>query len=322
MLVPALVRAPLRRLWRAALTPLRGRMRHEREDVALAIPFPFGCAEAAPKARIGVVCHIFHEDLAAEFRQALDRLPAPADLFLSTDHEAKRGAIQRAFADWQGGSVDVRVFPNRGRDIGPKFAGFANVYPNYDLVLFLHSKKSLTSSLGDDWRQLLLDTLIGSGAEARSILSLFDADPRLGIVMPQHFAPIRGLLHWDGNFGAATTLARRMGLPLRRAATLDFPSGSMFWARPDALRPLLDLQLGFDDFPAEANQVRGTPQHAVERLMLLVAEAAGYRWIKVEAVRQAEADTPLVRVTGPGSLAAVTKAHSVSLLPQHAGSAR
>ena len=68
---------------------------------------------------------------------------------------------------------------------------------------------------------------------------------------------------------------------LRADAALDFPAGSMFWARGAALRPLLDLGLSFDDFPAETGQTDGTLAHAIERLFLHSCERAGYGWLKI-----------------------------------------
>src|SRR5206468_8183486 len=62
---------------------------------------------------------------------------------------------------------------------------------------------------------------------------------------------------------------------------LDFPSGSMFWARSPALRPLLDLGLATEDFEEEAGQIDGTLAHAIEHLYFHACEHAGYDWIKV-----------------------------------------
>lgn len=282
-----MLRDPLRSVWRTVLAPIRGRMRAEEGDLAAQVPFAFAPppqSSVAPASRIAVICHVFHDDLAQEFRTTIDNLPASSDILISTDSAAKIPTIERAFAGWDKGVVDIRVLPNRGRDIAPKLVGFADAYADHDLILFLHTKKSLTSSLGNTWRTMLLGTLCGSPAIVSSVLQIFERYPDIGIVMPQHFAPIRGLLHWDGNFRAAQALARRMGIPLKRYRLVDFPSGSMFWARPAALRPLLDLNLTFDDFPAENNQVRNTIQHAVERLFLLVTEHAGYRWVKIAAL--------------------------------------
>ncbi|MDP1028791.1 rhamnan synthesis F family protein [Sphingomonas sp. KR1UV-12] len=282
-LLPRWLYNRLRSGWRTALAPIRGRIRAEERDLAAQVPFGFANAVDAPVPRVAVVCHLFHADLAGACRAAIDNLPVPATLFLSTDSAAKVPAIARAFAGWPAERIEIRVLPNRGRDIAPKLVGFADVYADHDLILFLHTKKSLTAAIGDRWRSLLFASLCGSPTIVASILQVFRQHPDIGIVLPRHLPAIRGLLHWDGNFSTARSLARRMGFGIRRHHALDFPAGSMFWARPAALRPLLDLGLTLDDFPLEEDQVRGTVQHAIERLFLLAAEHAGYRWLKVAA---------------------------------------
>ena len=62
---------------------------------------------------------------------------------------------------------------------------------------------------------------------------------------------------------------------------LDFPSGSMFWGRSAALKPLLSMNLTLDDFPPENKQIDGTLAHIIERMYFFICEAAGYRWIKI-----------------------------------------
>jgi lipopolysaccharide biosynthesis protein len=49
----------------------------------------------------------------------------------------------------------------------------------------------------------------------------------------------------------------------------------MFWARLDALRPLLDLHPDEADFEGEAGQLAGTMAHAIERFMTLVVNQSG-----------------------------------------------
>ena len=72
-----------------------------------------------------------------------------------------------------------------------------------------------------------------------------------------------------------------MGFDIDPGAALDFPSGSMFWARSAALRPLLDLQLATEDFDEEKGQIDSTLAHAIERLYFFACEKAGFDWIKV-----------------------------------------
>ena len=57
----------------------------------------------------------------------------------------------------------------------------------------------------------------------------------------------------------------------------DFPGGTMFWARPEALKLLFDLGLDGNDYPDEPVPLDGTILHAIERLLPFVARQAGYR---------------------------------------------
>ena len=141
--------------------------------------------------------------------------------------------------------------PNRGRDIGPKIVGFADVYPSLDYVLFLHSKKSTHRKGLQDWREFLVYNLAGTTAIVDSIVDLFEKSPSIGIICPQHFESIRIHCTWGNNLTDCVALAQRINLNLRANSVLDFPSGSMFWARPAALKPLLDCNLTWEEFPTK-----------------------------------------------------------------------
>ena len=246
-------------------------------DFSLGVPFDFDPVASTDRApRIAAMVHMFHADLAAEFASLLSHLPQDATVLITTNTEGKRRAILAAFAAWNGGPLEVRIVPNRGRDMAPKLTAFTDRYAEFDLVLFLHSKKTEFSTAGEGWRELLLGGLCGSDRVVTSILALFEADPALGLVFPQHHEPIRPYTGWEYNFAAARVLGRRMGVELRRDGVIDFPSGSMFWARPAALAPILALGLTAEDFPDEAAQTDATLAHAIERLFALAAELAGF----------------------------------------------
>lgn len=101
------------------------------------------------------------------------------------------------------------------------------------------------------------------------------------MVAPMHHHALNMANPYGSNLADMKSLAGRMGVDLDRLRHLDFPAGSMFWARTSALRPLLDCRLSPSDFPDEMGQKEGTIAHAIERLFLVSCEAAGFHWTKV-----------------------------------------
>lgn len=248
-------------------------------DLSLSVPFTFDCRSPVP--RFAVILHIYNALHAAEFRSYLENIRYDFDIFISTTDKERKESIEKVFSGFCGGRCEVRIFKNRGRDIAPKLIGFRDVYEHYEFVLHIHAKESVHASMLYHWRQFLIESLIGDQDIVRSVFEIFFSAPKVGLIAPQHFEPMAHWVDWGGNFDIANKLARRMGFSLDPAKPVDFPAGSMFWARSDALKPLLDLNLTFDDFPEEPVAVDGTIAHAIERLYFFAAERRGYDWLKI-----------------------------------------
>ncbi|CDX46179.1 Rhamnan synthesis F [Mesorhizobium plurifarium] len=251
------------------------------DDIALRIPLPSTTDVALPE-NIAVIVHAFYVDVFQELILYLKNIGQKFQLYVSTSDEIKKKIIIDLCLENGFDNVEVRIFENRGRDIAPKIIGFSDIYEKHEIFLHLHTKKSPHLSLLQGWRDYLLGNLVGSTEVVRSILALFSADQKLGVVYPQHFYPIRGMLNWGFDFETAQALLAKAHWSLSKDSLLEFPSGSMFWGRSAALKPLLDLGLTFDDFPIEAGQVDGTLAHAIERSYLHFAECAGFHWLKVQ----------------------------------------
>ncbi|MBR0681574.1 hypothetical protein GXW74_13845 [Roseomonas eburnea] len=246
--------------------------------LALPLAYPI---RARSWPRIAVLIHLHYAELGPEFREHLRHMPGPADLYVTTDTQAKRAALQTCFGGWHGGSVEIRVVPNRGRDVAPRIVGLAEVHRRYDLCLHLHGKRSTHWARGEEWRRDLLATLLGSPGMVAGTVEAFARWPRLGIILPRTWPPLQSAIDWGWDFLRARALAARMNIDVSADQVLDFPAGSMFWSRGDALRPLLDLDLKVTDFEAEDGLPNGSLAHAIERLMLHVCEKAGYHWLRI-----------------------------------------
>ncbi|WP_291164947.1 rhamnan synthesis F family protein [Hyphomicrobium sp.] len=232
--------------------------------------------------RVAVVCHLYYDDLAEEIGTRLAVIPTKFDLLVSTDTAEKKSRIEAALSSSTASNVVVREFPNVGRDIAPKLMAFNDKLNQYDVVLFIHGKKSVFSSTLTDWRQYIFDALIGTRDRTQSILSSFQDIPELGMIAPEHFGPVKGV-GWRDNLKIADGLCTKLLGDKYAFNYLDFPSGSMFWCRPAALKPLLNLDLSLKEFPAEQGQIDGTLAHAIERFFFASCELAGLRWLKTTA---------------------------------------
>nr|WP_298579294.1 glycoside hydrolase family 99-like domain-containing protein [uncultured Luteimonas sp.] len=220
---------------------------------------------------------VVHAWYAEEFEDILQRLAATGiDWRLLVTTAPEREA---EIADVLARSPlpgDLVVGENRGRDILP-FMRVADrlLDEGVELVLKLHTKRSRHRSDGDRWRREMLERLI-SPQRARSILAAFTADPGLGAVGPEgHLLPMQTYL--SANRDAIEYLITRLGLRDRSYLEHRFIAGTMLWCRTEALRPLLDAHLEEWEFEAEAGQLDGTFAHAIERVLALCVNDAGYR---------------------------------------------
>ncbi len=244
------------------------------------VPPPARPAGPGGTLRAALHIHLHYPELAEEMLTALAANAAGLDLFVSTTSDDKAEDLRGRFAGYAKGAVTVEACPNRGRDVGPMLTRFADSLQTYDVFGHVHGKRSLALTsvglsleLGTRWHAFLMQHLIGDlNPMADLVLDRFAADATLGLVFPED----PNLTGWSLDREIARDLATRMDPAMGIPRSIDFPIGTMFWARPAALKPLFDLRLGWDDYPAEPVPIDGTMLHALERLLPVIARHAGF----------------------------------------------
>jgi len=277
-------------------------------DYSIAVPLGYPSPSRVAAPGLAVICHVFYEELTSELHRYFQSIPFRFDLFISTDTPAKEAHIRRCFSDRRGGAAEIRLFENRGRDIAAKLIGFADVHRRYRYVLHVHSKRAVHE------REFLLTNLLGSQEIVSSIFDIFARHPSIGLIASQRFESSCRRVDWSDNFPMASALADRMGVKLAPDQHLDFPAGSMFWARSAALKPLLDLELCVEDFPVECGQVDGTIAHAIKRLYYFICERAGYNWIKIAHPLLLKNKSALVPINNPPALTQFMKGNLAKVI--------
>ena len=274
-----------------------------------------GRAPDTSRLSVGVFAHVFYEELAADFAELANHIRPPCQVFITTDHYAKVPLIRQAFLHNSVHDFEIRVTPNRGRDIAPMLIGYNDRLKSVDIGLHIHTKRSKHYARGfEDWRDYLLKGNVGTKMVVDNTLALF-AHSEIGAVAPKEFQPISPLINWGMDFSTVSRLLSLVGETIYQDSLLEFPSGSMFWFRTTALADLVDLGLDLAHFDPEEGQIDGTLAHALERAFLYFVEHAGYGWIRTELAAPGAAqqvnleDLPVVRIMPPHRIFGGISAH-------------
>jgi GT2 family glycosyltransferase len=227
------------------------------------------------KSNTAVIFHLFYPELWDETRHYLENLNQDFDFYVSIPDEVNFNL-----------DLILQIYPraiiyrcaNRGRDIAPFLKLFSLVNPlGYEYICKIHTKKSLHRADGSEWRTEILDELLGSDEQIQAIKQRL-RDEKVGIIGPRdHIISTR--YFFGGNQPLIDDLSNQLGLGYS-GEYFNFIAGSMFWFKPQAIAPVINLGLCDADFPEESGQVDATLAHALERVICLLALKHGYQVIQ------------------------------------------
>lgn len=223
----------------------------------------------ASPAKICVVAHLYYSDLVDELLDKLGNITESFDLVIT-------------LPDWGADVIEDKVsgkFPNavfyksvnRGRDIGP-FLDILSVIleSEYDLVLKLQTKRGyyqagkLLPELGDAWRLDTLDLMLrDEELVSRSVAHLRDNPNTLMLGPAPYYVSLERYPYHDQGYFAEGLMGNAAW-----KKNAGFFAGTMFWVKPECLRPLIEkFDLSILSFGEEAGLNDGELAHLVERAM-------------------------------------------------------
>ncbi len=230
-----------------------------------------------PSKKIAIHAHIFYLDLVPQLVVLLSQFPLPFDLLISAVDATNEKLLRSQFQELaQLQALHIRITPNRGRDLGPMLYAYGKDLLQYDCIAHVHTKKSVaTNAIGNLWRDYLWKGLLSNQQEhIPKIIALLST---YGLIYPQKF-PLIDVQNcqWAQNLAGAHDLCNKLTVPQPPDGYIEFPAGTMFWANPQALKPLLDYSFTPNDFDLEQGQSDSTIMHTIERSLAHIAQAQGY----------------------------------------------
>ncbi|WP_180993364.1 rhamnan synthesis F family protein [Microbacterium testaceum] len=236
--------------------------------------------------RIVVVAHIFYVDMTDEILDRGDLLPCDYDLVVTTPDAHRAEAIEEILAARArpGRRTEVRVLPsNDGRDQSAFLIECRDIIlgDDYDLIVKVHTKRTPQQgfTVGQHFKSQQLDNLLPNAGYAANLVALFQKEEGLGLAYPPMIHIGQGTLGhaWWGNRPRFEQVADQLGIevPIDAVSPLA-PFGSMYVARPRALRLLAEQRWRYSEFGGKEAYKDGGLAHVLERMPSYAAAENGF----------------------------------------------
>lgn len=237
--------------------------------------------KARNKSSVAVVVHLFYLELLDEILSHLRNIPIKFDLYISVVSLSSAIQVEKKLGYFTNANIYIYCVENQGRDVAP-FISLVNtgVLDDYTCVCKIHSKKSLYSNQGTNWRQDIYNELLGSTNRVLSIINTFRNSPDIGIIGPEK-SYLTNDEFWGANRERVYELSRKIGIESDEVS-LGFFAGTMFWFNPKILKNIKDLNLTLNDFEEENGLQDGSFAHAIERFFTLAARKENFKVTTVE----------------------------------------
>ena len=136
--------------------------------------------------------------MLGEIFQRLKSNTIRPDIFISVKSESDKSVIEPMLKGY-GDQIEIKLVPNRGRDIGPLLTEFGHKFvEDYDIIGHIHTKKSLHKTNREmvaAWNNFLLTNLLGDGKKIRmadAIVNYMQSNEKTVLIFPDDKYAVAG----------------------------------------------------------------------------------------------------------------------------------
>lgn len=228
--------------------------------------------------KVAVVLHLYYAEKWPMIEKKLSLLKEQAkfDLYVSIREDASDEVTKSIKLSYP--EAYILKVPNRGRDVLPFIYILSFISKlDYELILKIHSKKSLHRDDGADWFESILNDLIPDDPLLlRSIVDTFN-DKEVSFVGPaEQYIPLT--VNYGSNSFYLNKVMKRLFDNEKRHYIQKNPNkygffaGTMFWVRTSDLKQFSRNIYKATDFRSEEGLIDATLAHAIERMIVVNAE--------------------------------------------------
>ena len=236
-------------------------------------------------SKILVQAHINYDHLIEEIIKFTNNIPVKFDLFISLGNKIVKKDIQKYIENnSKSFNYEIKIFPNEKSDILPFLEQVMNDIKKYKYCCHIYSKKSIHIDFDDEWKNYLLNNLLGNKNIISEILTEFKNSENLGFIFPEtfyKFLKIYGKMRIDQYLKRTNSLLNEIFPNVKILKNyFDFPEGNMFWAKTNAIYQIFDKNIVLK-IKEQNEDLKDIIQHCIERIWLYIVKLNGYNYKKI-----------------------------------------
>ena len=236
-------------------------------------------------SKIAIQAHLFYQDLIFDIINITNNIPVKFDLFISVCSKYVKEIVEQyIIKNSKANFIEIKIFSNKGRDVLPFIIQMKNVFQKYKYICHIHSKKSLVSKFGDEWRNYLYFNLLGNKKIISEIVTEFEKYNKLGLIFAEPFYKILtnlGKTIIDPNIKYMNYIIKNISPKYRVSQNyFDFPEGNMFWAKIESIYQIFEMNIE-KRVCKENGMLDLTIIHGIERIWIYLAKINGFFYKKI-----------------------------------------
>jgi len=235
--------------------------------------------------KILVQAHLNYDYLIEEIINFTNNIPVKFDLFISLSSKIVNKDIQKYIKNnSKAYNYEIKTFPNEKDDILPFLEQVMDNIKKYKYCCHIYSKKSIHIDFEDEWRNYLLNNLLGDRNIISEILTEFKINESLGFIYPETFYKVLKIFGKKRNdfYSKRTNLLLNEIFPNVKIVKtyFEFPEGNMFWAKTNAIYQIFDKYFVLK-IKKENQGLDNTIQNSLERIWIYLVKLNGYYYKKI-----------------------------------------
>ena len=237
---------------------------------------------------VAIQIHLFCDDLINEIINRTNNIPVNFDLFISINSLSKINILKDYISkNSKSRKFEIMIFENKRSDFMPFLIQMKNRIKQYKYICHIHTKKSLYLDLEENWRNYLLNNLLGNKMIISEILTDFENNDKLGFIFPENYYKIilqlKDKLKRIDIFNIKSLLNKYFGklINLRIGKKLDIPLGNMFWAKVNSIYQIFEKEFVNDIEIGIERKNKGKSYFRIESIWLFVVKLNGYYYKKI-----------------------------------------